>query len=286
MSLIVGIPGAGHYHYQPGIDVQFDNAARECRWKSYLAAGLGCAADEVDLALVPYAQHLQTGEPVPQGDAEDYLLDHFGDSTTEMVEQWLTALDLSLPVAQGRLTLPLHIAVTVAARRFGLDDRLMKRFTVRFFSDADRYLRERDSSARRAVRAEIGAALATHKPRVVIAHSLGAIPAYETLHDRPDLEVDCLITLGAPLAIPGAVFERLEPTPVAGVAPRPVGVRHWLNVADPGDPLTVLRPLKAYFPAVDLDVLDSIAPFDFHRARNYLKCPAVATAVSLLAGRP
>ena len=37
-----------------------------------------------------------------------------------------------------------------------------------------------------------------------MAHFLGTVVAYEALHVHPDLHVYLLVTLGSPLALPGA----------------------------------------------------------------------------------
>jgi len=97
-------------------------------------------------------------------------------------------------------------------------------------------------------RARIGRTIAERRPRIVIAHSLSMIPAFDALHHQPDHEIDCFITLDAPLAVPGAVFEHPDPAPVAGTVPRPPRVNYWMNVADPGDPFAVPRPFKGGLP--------------------------------------
>jgi hypothetical protein len=102
------------------------------------------------------------------------------------------------------------------------------------------------------------AAFVHRQPRVVIAHSFGAIPAFEALHAAPHVRVECLMTIGAPLAVPGAVFDRLHPAPIDGVGARPPGVHRWVNVADMGDPFTVLRSNRKCYPGIDVDVQERI----------------------------
>lgn len=80
--------------------------------------------------------------------------------------------------------------------------------------------------------------------RVVIAHSLGTVIAYQVLCTRPDLEVD-LITLGSPLGDPGMVFDLLQPAPVDGRGVWPAAVRRWTNVAAEGDLATAACPRLA-----------------------------------------
>ena len=94
--------------------------------------------------------------------------------------------------------------------------------------------------------------------------------------------MDLLITLGSPLALPNAIFDRLQPRPAAGTGLRPANVRRWVNISDHGDPVAILRPLKAYFPGVDLDLTESVGLFDFHRAARYLACASLAATLQPL----
>jgi pimeloyl-ACP methyl ester carboxylesterase len=80
--------------------------------------------------------------------------------------------------------------------------------------------------------------------KVVVAHSLGTVIAYQVLCTRPDLQVD-LITLGSPLGDPSTVFPLLQPAPVDGKGVWPVGVRRWTNVAAEGDLATAACPRLA-----------------------------------------
>lgn len=77
--------------------------------------------------------------------------------------------------------------------------------------------------------------------KVVIAHSLGTVIAYQVLCTRPDLELD-LITLGSPLGDPNMVFDLLDPPPVDGQGVWPAAVRRWTNVAAEGDLATAGCP--------------------------------------------
>jgi hypothetical protein len=282
LSFIVGIPGAGHH--QVGGDHHAESAARASRWAGYLAAGLGIDTTRIDLALASYGHRLNGGEPWPHGQSPRSILSNLSPDVLELVTPWLAALDLPEVTRHGRLAVPLHHAVAMVARRFRLDGPLTELFIARFFVDAELYFRS-DDHGRAAARDEVIAAFTRHRPQVVIAHCFGAVPAFEALHARPDLEVECLITLGAPLAVPGAVFDRLQPTPVDGVGARPSGVRRWVNIADVGDPFTILRPARTYFPGIDFDVQDNVGLFDFHRARRYLRCTALAETLRPLINR-
>lgn len=84
----------------------------------------------------------------------------------------------------------------------------------------------------------------TADTKVVIAHSLGTVIAYQVLCTRPDLQVD-LITLGSPLGDPNMVFPMLQPAPVDGRGVWPSGVKRWTNVAAEGDLATAACPRLA-----------------------------------------
>jgi pimeloyl-ACP methyl ester carboxylesterase len=276
LSIIVGIPGAGHF--RPGVDQERDLAARTRRWATCLAEGLGQEVGAIDLALAPYAHHLHGDSPFMQGTGGSDV-EALTEDATSMLIHWLAALDLPPVTAHGRLTVPLRHALEMVAKRYDLDGRLTRLFVSVFFRELAAYLHDQPSSRRQAIHDEVATTIRTNRPRVLIAHSLGTVVAFETLHKHPDLGIHTLITLGSPLALQHAVFQRLSPGPVDGVAIRPPGIVRWINVSDHGDPVTIARPMKKFFPGIDLDVAESIGLFDFHHATNYLRCAAVAVAI-------
>jgi pimeloyl-ACP methyl ester carboxylesterase len=81
--------------------------------------------------------------------------------------------------------------------------------------------------------------------RVVVAHSMGTVVAYEALSRRPDLDIAAFVTLGSPLGTQGMVFELLQPAPVDGVGAVPACVRRWTNVSAQGDLATLAAPRLA-----------------------------------------
>lgn len=88
--------------------------------------------------------------------------------------------------------------------------------------------------------------------RVVVAHSLGSVVAYEALCARPGHGVRALVTVGSPLGIPNLIFDRLLPPPVRlGGATRgvwPGGERlAWTNLADEGDVVALVKDLRPCF---------------------------------------
>jgi alpha-beta hydrolase superfamily lysophospholipase len=90
------------------------------------------------------------------------------------------------------------------------------------FPEVARYLATGDARVR--ARDHVAATIATNRARAVIAHSLGTVVAYEALHAHPELGIDLLVTLGSPLALPDAVFPRLQSPPTDGTGLRPANV--------------------------------------------------------------
>jgi pimeloyl-ACP methyl ester carboxylesterase len=90
--------------------------------------------------------------------------------------------------------------------------------------------------------------------RVMVGHSLGSVVAYEALCAHPEWPVRALVTLGSPLGIRNLIFDRLVPRPVAGDSGRPLGawpgaVESWVNVADAGDVVALVKDLRPLFGA-------------------------------------
>lgn len=80
---------------------------------------------------------------------------------------------------------------------------------------------------------------------IVIAHSFGGEIMYDILtYFAPDIQVDCLITVGSQVGL----FEEMKlyvnsspdvpPNPPVGKVSRPVSVKRWLNVFDTNDILS------------------------------------------------
>jgi hypothetical protein len=91
--------------------------------------------------------------------------------------------------------------------------------------------------------------------RVVVAHSLGSVAAYEALCANPELPVTTLVTLGSPLGIRNFFFDKLRPTPVEGKGAWPGGVQNWINIADSGDVAALEKRLATRFGDRVRDVL-------------------------------
>jgi pimeloyl-ACP methyl ester carboxylesterase len=108
-----------------------------------------------------------------------------------------------------------------------------------------------DPQVRRTVLSRVAAGIGGDT-RVVVGHSLGAVVAYEALCAHPEWPVRALVTLGSPLGIKKLIFDRLVPAPAAEGSGRlagewPGGVQSWVNVADAGDVVALVKDLRPLF---------------------------------------
>jgi pimeloyl-ACP methyl ester carboxylesterase len=104
----------------------------------------------------------------------------------------------------------------------------------------------RDAAVRRAV-AERVEGVVGDDTRVMIGHSLGSVVAYECLCAHPEWPVTTLVTLGSPLGIRNLIFDLLRPPPGDGLGAWPGGVPRWVNVADGGDVVALVKDLSPRF---------------------------------------
>ncbi|UUU27987.1 hypothetical protein JIX55_17385 [Streptomyces sp. DSM 40750] len=106
-----------------------------------------------------------------------------------------------------------------------------------------RYLLE--PGLRQAARDRVSAAIGDDT-RVVVAHSLGSVVAYETLCALDGHGVRALVTLGSPLGL-RMVFERLQPAPAPTGAWPGGDALAWTNLADQGDVVALVKDLRPLF---------------------------------------
>jgi hypothetical protein len=259
---IVGVHGVGNYRAGEPPDQASVHLSRI--WRTSLNAG---SRQVQELAVAYYADLLRgSGRQSAVIDLND--LDDF---ELELLQAWLGQLDMPDGVAAGWGTWPPRQAVAWLARTRFPGKTATEWFVATFFREVAAYLRHDNHHYRTLVRDRVAEVIAAHQADTVVAHSLGSVVAYETLWAHPGLAVRTLITLGSPLALPHAVFPRLDPAPRNERGRRPPGVRCWINLADPGD----LVAIPAYgvsrkFDGVDLDEHTVISAFDFHMAKNYL----------------
>jgi len=193
---------------------------------------------------------------------------------TEVAEEHATADGVSLSDAtgewKGSVPVALRPLVAVLARRADFDCVIGM---VPVLRQVWRYLHDDILAAR--IRATVAQTMDADC-KVLIAHSLGSVVAYETLAltgPRGAVWPGRLVTLGSPLGLQ-AVRKRLRASPAQPAA-------GWINLYDPADPVVTAQGLAEDFPAAtDLPVRNgSVNP---HDVRRYLAQPE--TGVALLEG--
>jgi hypothetical protein len=223
---------------------------------------------------VAYYAHLLHRGTAQGGDDPAYLDDEAQDLLVAWVDQLAPA-----GVPQGPRTARARAAGDWLSRHLG--DRVLG-YALTFVREVNTYLR--DDGRRQRVRDAVAEAIAEQRPRIVIAHSLGSVVAYETLWEHPELSADLLLTLGSPLAMPRVIFDRLDPPPSGDRGQRPPGVAAWVNLADVGDIVAIPRDgLSPHFDGVTRDnpaiVIDDHA---FHTIDRYLAARETAEVIAAL----
>ena len=115
-----------------------------------------------------------------------------------------------------------------------------------------RPLLRRRPGARRGARARVAAAVQPDT-RVVVAHSLGSIVAYDCLRAHPEWPVETFVTIGSPLGNRELVLAHLDTGPGW-----PGGLRRWVNITAPSDQVCAGAQLAGiYDPRVEDLVVDN-----------------------------
>lgn len=120
------------------------------------------------------------------------------------------------------------------------------KFLVRDLAQVARYLERGDADPAgrtldQRIRGVVAEALGPG-PAVVIAHSLGTVVSFETLHEHQG-EVPLWVTLGSPLAMRSVVWPKLRPAPPE----TPPLVHRWLNYWDRDDVIAARPILEGSF---------------------------------------
>ena len=275
MTAILGVHGVGNDRPHQNDDEASASLARV--WTGALTKEQPAVRSAADIRVVYYAPQLRSD--IAQGDEDP---DNLNPEAQRMVRAWIELLDPPEEIAAGRAAAPLRYALEWVAERFGLDNTLTRIITTIFFREVATYFKPANSYPRIHSRNLFLEQFTAHQPRVVIAHSLGSVVAYEALWARPDLHVDLLLTLGSPLGMPDVVFPRLEPsTAGTGWGQRPPGVAKWINISDTGDLIAIPRDLTQRFRGIDHhNPAARINAFDFHKVANYLNNPQVQQALA------
>jgi hypothetical protein len=269
---VLGVHGV--HNYRPGHTPEAASAVLTGWWSNALARTVP-AGVEVNVAY--YAHRLQptvSQGTVSQGADDEARL---SDSARRDLLRWSELAAPEPPGAQGILTAGIRRVASRVADLYRLDQDHTRAFVVRFFGELDTYFTEADR--RDQVIGDVSAAIDRFGPRVVIAHSLGSVVAYETLWSRPHPDIDLLLTMGSPLAMPDIVFDRLAPH--HGPRGIPPGVKRWINVADTGDLIAIpIGGVAKHFTGLTADLTERIGAFAFHRVTEYLSSRSVAGILS------
>jgi len=187
----------------------------------------------------------------------------------------MAAVRRALDVATTVLSVPLFR---------GLGQWAAPKLMVRDLGQVARYLARRESDGTEraldvGIRGRVARELALGAT-VLVAHSLGTVVSWETLHEHPS-PVRLLVTLGSPLGMRTVVWPRLVPRPPR--TPEQVGA--WLNFFDPDDPVAVRPRLEDDFGPNSARILPESRRVDsvglwVHPAVLYLAQPGVAGPVA------
>ncbi|MGW1675182.1 hypothetical protein [Streptomyces sp. NPDC002324] len=264
MTRILGVHGVRNYK-AADTTPRLGNARLRAEWRE----ALGETATGLDVQTTYYADLLRSQKQSTDLDEDELAL----------VEQWALAWGIDPDGVQGRATGWLRWICGQVAERTRQRPAVVEKSVRLFFPEVNRYF----ATGRARVRERVRADLLRHRPDVVVAHSLGSVVAYEVLHDLAgQLDVQLFLTLGSPLALPHAIFHRLDPGPVRGRGTKPAGVRRWTNIADIGDFVAVPKgELGRAFAEVEELPEISIAPLWPHSVLDYLQHPAVAKAITV-----
>lgn len=170
------------------------------------------------------------------------------------------------------------VLVALAGSRFLAT--VTERMLIYWLRQVRRYFTEPDLRAR--IQSRFAGAVSADT-RIVVAHSLGSVIAYEALCAHPQWNVRALVTLGSPLGIPNLIRDRLQPRPVVDEGrirgSWPGQVTDWTNVADRGDFVALVKKLSTVFGdrVVDIEVDTGLRA---HQVQRYLTTHATGHAVA------
>lgn len=264
MTRVLGIHGVRNYK-AADTTPRLGNARLRAEWRE----ALGESGTGLDVRTAYYADLLRSQKQNTDLDEDELAL----------VEQWALAWGITSDGVQGRATGWLRWICGQVAERTRQQPAMVEKTVRLFFPEVTRYF----ATGRAAVRERVRADMLRHRPDVVVAHSLGSVVAYEVLHELAgQLDVRLFLTLGSPLALPNAIFHRLDPGPEQDRGTRPPGVRRWANIADIGDFVAVPKgELGRVFADVEELPEISIAPLWPHSVLDYLQHPSVVKAITM-----
>jgi hypothetical protein len=280
--MIVGIHGVGYQRVNVPVEQE--------KWRAALRVGSDAANVDTQLAnnlrfvgygdlFIPRGTLAGADPPYDAADVEEGL-------EYELLVQWFREaqrVDSYVPGSQESVRLP-HVPRSVQQMLNALSySRTFASFSERALifnlKQVRRYLSE--SSTRAAIQARVANAI-TADTRLVIAHSLGTVVAYEALCAHPEWGIRGLITMGSPLGIRNLIFDRLVPSPSEGFGCWPSVLEWWVNVADGGDIVAIEKRLSSRFGYKVEDWLVDNGIVEVHGAEKYLAQAAVGAALRRL----
>ena len=217
-------------------------------WEPALADGLDRAGGPQlvsgDLHMAFYGDLFRpAGHTLAVGDPM-FTADDVDEPEAELLMEWWAAcarVDPAVPppgadtLARSPRAVQTALRVLQHSRFFG---GLSLRALVFDLKQVRRYLTDED--LRVAARTKVEEAIGPDT-RVVVAHSLGSVVAFEALCERPGHGVRALVTLGSPLGM-RMVVDRLRPGPETWP-----GTASWTNVVDEGDVVAAVKDLSLFF---------------------------------------
>ncbi|OAI22124.1 MULTISPECIES: hypothetical protein [Methylomonas] len=277
MTKIIGVHGVGY---------QFsgENTMRES-WLPSLKDGLSrvnCQINDDDFRCAFYGDKFRPSTKAttsPFFDAND-VAEGFESDLLKLWWEEASRIDRSVPCSDSttKIGAPKQIQRALnALSQSKFFTNIAERALVFDLKQVKLYLS--DSETRREVRKRVEDTISSDT-RVVIAHSLGSIVTYEALCAHPEWQVQVLVTLGSPLGIRNLIFDRLEPTPSHGIGKFPSCVKHWVNIADTGDVVALVKNLSSCFGQRIQDVQISNGA-QAHDATRYLTSKELGEAIAL-----
>jgi len=278
MKRIIGVHGVGR---------QFAGENTLCsEWLPALKDGLARAnrrlASDEDFVCAYYGNLFRPGGKAAPFDPPFEASDVADDWERELLELWwreAANVDPAVlgPDARTKLSTPSIVQRALNAlsgSRFFAG--IAERGLIFDLKQVRRYLREPD--IRREALGSIERAIGPDTT-VMIAHSLGSVVAYEALCAHPEWPVRTFVTIGSPLGISNLIFDLLEPAPEAGVGAWPGAISQWVNIADKGDVVALVKQLSTRFsPRVIDHLVDNGAKA--HDATRYLTSQELGYAVA------
>jgi len=127
--------------------------------------------------------------------------------------------------------------------------------------------------ARQMFKIPVRAATESHRPVLVIAHSMGSVIAYDSLwqmshNQRDHAGVDLLLTMGSPLG-QNYLQKRIQGHAETGALRYPTNFRRWVNLSAVGD-LTAIDPILAndFSEMIEMGFVEQLQDIE---VRNYFR---------------